>query len=186
MQRLRRAAILAELADRLKARGSWCGETHIQKAAYVLQEGLGVPLDVEFILYRRGPFSFDLRDELTAMRADGLLKVRPRPAPYGPSLDATTQSQSLRERLRNTIKRFQEQVLFVAERMGDKTASELERLSTAYYVIHSDMPGADTIQQAARIAELKPHVGEEQAVEALHAVARMREEAEEKELVFSL
>ena len=61
MERLQRAAILTELMDRLRADGSWCGETHVQKATYFLQEVLGVQTGFEYILYKHGPYSFDLR-----------------------------------------------------------------------------------------------------------------------------
>jgi hypothetical protein len=30
MNRLQRAALLTELADKLRQQGSWCGETHLQ------------------------------------------------------------------------------------------------------------------------------------------------------------
>jgi hypothetical protein len=55
------------------------------KLAYFSLDVLGVPLGFEFILYKHGPFSFDLSDEITAMRADALLQYQPR-QPYGPSL----------------------------------------------------------------------------------------------------
>lgn len=85
MERLAREAVLLSLVEKLRQAGSWCGETHVQKATYFLQEVAGVPLGFPFILYKHGPFSFDLRDELTAMRADGFLTLEPRD-PYGASL----------------------------------------------------------------------------------------------------
>ena len=51
MKKLQRDAVLLSLINEMKARGSWCGETHIQKATYFLQELLGVPMNFEFILY---------------------------------------------------------------------------------------------------------------------------------------
>ena len=44
MNRLQRAAILLTLLDALRQRGSWCGETHLQKSVYFLEEMCGVPL----------------------------------------------------------------------------------------------------------------------------------------------
>ena len=85
MNRLQRAAVLLTMLDALKQRGSWCGETHLQKSVYFLQELFGVPLGFTFVLYRHGPYSFDLSDEITALRADLLLDVQPA-QPYGPSL----------------------------------------------------------------------------------------------------
>ena len=64
MTRLQRVAVLTKLTEKLHESGSWCGETHLQKAAYFLQELFNVLLVYEFILYKHGPFSFALRDEL--------------------------------------------------------------------------------------------------------------------------
>lgn len=55
MNRTQRQAILLALIQRLREKGSWCGETHIQKSAYFLQELLGVPLDLNVIFYKHGP-----------------------------------------------------------------------------------------------------------------------------------
>ena len=44
MNRLERATILVTLIEKLSMEGSWCGETHVQKATYFLQELMGVPL----------------------------------------------------------------------------------------------------------------------------------------------
>ena len=65
MERLQKAAILTELADQLRREGSWCGHTHMQKATYFLQDLLEVPTGYEFILYKHGPYSFDLSEEMT-------------------------------------------------------------------------------------------------------------------------
>lgn len=82
MKRLQREAVLLSLIIEMKARGSWCRETHIQKTTYFLQELLEVPMGFEFILYKHGPFSFDLSDEITAMRSNALLQYQSH-APYG-------------------------------------------------------------------------------------------------------
>ena len=76
MERIKNITILLQLIESLRKNGSWCGETHIQKAIYSLQQLKGVPLNFNFVLYKHGPFSFDLRDELTAMRADGLIAFK--------------------------------------------------------------------------------------------------------------
>lgn len=77
MDRLKRGAILVQLVRELRENGSWCGETHLQKGTYLLQELTKVPLGLEFILYKHGPFSFDLRDELTGLRADEVIALQP-------------------------------------------------------------------------------------------------------------
>jgi len=157
MKRLQKAALLTALVEKLREAGSWCGETHVQKATYLLQELLDVPIGFNFIFYKHGPFSFDLRDELTAMRADGFLKLQTRAFPYGPSLVATERSGALQQLYRRTLDRYDKQLGFVAEKVGSKGVSDLEQLTTALYVTLEQL-GRDTHERAKRIHELKPHV----------------------------
>src|SRR3989338_8128509 len=102
MDRLKKAALLTSLAQKLRDNGSWCGETHLQKAVYFLEDLFAIPLEFEFILYKHGPFSFDLRDELTSLRADELLRLVPQDPPYGPRLTPTERCERLKELLPNT------------------------------------------------------------------------------------
>src|SRR2546425_12633108 len=111
MDRLGRDVILLELLRKLREHGSWCGETHMQKATYFLQHLMQVPLDFQFILYKHGPFSFDLRDELTAMRADGLLALQPQ-EPYGPSLMPGPAAPEVEKRHRMTVQKYRKQIAF--------------------------------------------------------------------------
>ena len=69
MNRLQRAAVVVSLVKALEKNGSWCGDTHVQKGTFILQELLHVPLEFAFSLYKYGPYSFDLNDELAAFRA---------------------------------------------------------------------------------------------------------------------
>ena len=76
---LRLRAVVTRLVEKMQDRDGWCGETHIQKTAYFLQGLVSVPLDYEFIIYKHGPYSFDLHDDLMAMRANKFLKAEARP-----------------------------------------------------------------------------------------------------------
>jgi len=71
MSRKERYALLAALMKRLHDTGSWCGETHLQKAVIFVQE-----LGYNARLYKHDPYSFDLRDELASMHADDALRLR--------------------------------------------------------------------------------------------------------------
>lgn len=59
MEGLQRAAVVFSLIDALSAAGSWCGETHIQKATYFLQEMLDVQLGYDFITELKPHVSMD-------------------------------------------------------------------------------------------------------------------------------
>lgn len=155
MKRLQREAVLLSLIRELRSKGSWCGETHIQKATYFLQELLRVPMGFDFILYKHGPFSFDLSDEITAMRADALLQYQPR-HPYGPSLFPTEESKKFLEQFPKTLKNYANEIQFVAEKIGTLGVADLERLATALYVTFN---GDDKVlSREIRITELKPHI----------------------------
>ncbi len=168
MDRLRQCAVLADLADHLRKKGNWCGETHLHKATYFLQKLLKVPVGFSFFLYKHGPFSFDLRDELTAMRADGLFELLPQ-WPYGPSLVTTERSIELRQQYAKTLKKYQKGVDFVADHLGSQNVSELERLATALY-IKLEESSKSASQRARRLHSLKPHISTDDALKAVEVV----------------
>jgi len=157
MTRAQRVALLTLLNRELQRRGSWCGETHIQKATFFLQELLGVDAGFEFILYRHGPFSFDLRDELASMQADGLLELAARYPGYGPSYYPTQFSETFLERFPKTTARYLSQIQFVADELGSKGVAELERLATSLFLAQSEGIW-DPHKRARRLVDLKPHV----------------------------
>jgi hypothetical protein len=173
MDRLERSAIIIALIDRLKERGSWCGETHIQKAIYFLQELAGLQLGYRFVLYKHGPYSFDLNDEITAMRADALVRVEPQPHPYGPSLAPDDAGRQVERRYARAIAACEPALGEVADRLGPLGVVHLERLATALFVSHEAGMPRDLPGRAARLHALKPHVSAAEAAEALAAVDRM-------------
>lgn len=167
MNNLQRSALIITLIEGLEARGSWCGETHIQKAAYFAQELLKVPLGFNFILYKHGPFSFELSAQLTSMRADGLLRMVPK-IPYGPSI--LPNEDRLKRLFPKTLAQYKNQIDFVVGKLGTQRVAELERLATALYVTLEDQVAEDARVRAERINELKPHVLVEDALEAVKIV----------------
>jgi uncharacterized protein YwgA len=173
MKPLQRATVLLTLLDRLRAHGSWCGETHLQKSTFFLQELLRVPLDFNFIFYKHGPYSFDLADEVTALRADQLLTLQLRD-PYGPSLLPSAGAESVMSRFPVTRQRYQEAIEFVASHFGRKNVADLEQLATALYVTLDEKERMPSIEERARrVHALKKHVSMEEARAALLAVDGM-------------
>src|SRR5215813_7414948 len=70
----RRAAILVEMIKALHRAQSWCGETHIQKATYLLQSAGDVDMSYEFVLYKHGPYSFDLATDIASLRSANVVE----------------------------------------------------------------------------------------------------------------
>lgn len=181
---LTRKALLLSLVNVMEARGSWCGETHVQKCSYFLQAMLGVPLGFDFILYKHGPFSFDLRDELTAMRADAFLAIRVRGSSYGPSITLGPNHEVLSRRFAGQVAGYNRQIHFVAEHLSLKGVAELERLGTALFVTCEE--GAlGARERAKRAHELKPHVTLEQAMAAVRTVDSLLGKATREGLILA-
>lgn len=166
MDRLERAAIICHLTDELRAVGSWCGETHLQKAAFLLDEGCRVPLGWEFVLYKYGPFSFDLREELGELRAENFLRLELPPSGYGPRLDVDQRGRKVMEQFSHRIDQHADAVADVVEFVGTRGVSGLERLATAVYLVlrRGDEENEDL---ARELCNIKPHVSEEGALDAV-------------------
>jgi uncharacterized protein YwgA len=177
MNRLAQEAVLVGLARRLHDRGSWGGETHLQKAAYLLYELGGVPFDFDFILYKHGPFSFELRDELGSMRADRLLEREVQVPPYGPRFIVTDRGRELEQRFARTMDRYGDALDLVTERLGDRGVMELERLATALWVTRELDEEAPVEDRAARLHQVKPHVSLGDAADAVREIDDMLAEA---------
>ena len=162
MNKGKRFAIVLNVSSELLKRGSWCGETHIQKAVFLLQQLLGVDIDCDFILYKHGPFSFELRDSLTEMIANGLIEEVIRKADYGPTLIPAAESDRFLERFPKTLAKYSSQIQFIANWIRDKNVGELERLTTAAYVIQSH-ENVDYEEIAHEIIRVKPHISMQEA-----------------------
>ena len=175
MDSFKRQAVILSLLDAMKRSDSWCGETHIQKCAFFLDRGLKVPLELEFVLYKYGPFSFDLRELLGEMRANFLIDLEPR-APYGPSLVVSESGEALMKRFPRTIRKNKGAIEFVANRLGGRSVAELERLGTVLYV-RTEWPDLEADRQVQQLVQLKPHVQIEQAQDAVSEVDRLLQEA---------
>lgn len=179
MEDAKRQTVVLSLIEKMNVYGSWCGETHIQKSLYFLQEMLGAPTGYDFILYKHGPFSFDLKDELGVMRANMIIELQSKPYPYGPSHLPGDAAERLKEIYPKTTKEYERQIDFIAKKLAVFRVAELERLATALYVTLGEGREKTVQTRAKRINELKPHVKIDEAVRAVEQVDSLMSEAEE-------
>jgi uncharacterized protein YwgA len=177
MNRLKRGAIIVSLVEALRGEGSWCGETNIQKAAYFLKEVARVPLEYSFVLYKYGPYSFDLTEDLTALCADDVLKLKSPDPKYGPSYWPGRMAKFVRSQYPKTIAAYLPNVQFVAKKLGSKTVTDLERLATSLYVRRKIEDGSEQ-QWAKRMHELKPHILVKDAKVAIKEVDKIIDDAQ--------
>ena len=171
MKERERRSLICLLVKEMRKTDSWAAETHIQKCVYFLQALLNVPVGYEYILYKHGPYSFDLRRELAVMRARFQLDVEPR-YPYGPSFTLGARGGLDL----NSVTQYESAVRFVATEISTKAVGGLERLSTALYV-QVESPDLTVGQAAHRINKLKPHISTTDASEAINEIRRLRKSA---------
>ena len=172
MDRLQKASILLTLNEELRKAGSWAGETHMQKATFFLQELMNVSLGFDFVLYKHGPFSFDLRDELTFMRAQGFFRLEPQ-NPYGPTLVEGEKGELLKQAFLHAINKNLPGIRFVSQKLGAKTVAGLERTATALFIALRE---PDTVDPAQRLIGLKPHISLPEAQAAVSEIDQIRRE----------
>ncbi len=158
MKRLQRATLIVEMLDEIIKKGSWAGETHLQKCLYFLQNMRNVPIGYEFQLYRYGPFSFDLRDDIARLQAEEVLNLSPRSSSYGSSLEPSkTSLLLLHKHFFSTLKKYQVEICFVANHFGSLNARDLERLATAYYFHLKDCNSSNE-EIGERVNGVKSHI----------------------------
>lgn len=164
---LKQAAILGAFVEKVRATGYACGETLLQKAAYVMKELFGVPLSDEFRIHYYGPFSFQLRNRLSLLEAEDFLRVSPRD--LGVTYDTGERFSQLREQFPRTIAKYQQAIDFAASQLGSLGVKDLEPLTTALFVTRQQ-PDSEACSRAETLMKIKPHV---KSAEARAAIAKV-------------
>lgn len=171
-----RCALIVELAKRLKSEGSWCGETRLQKAIYMIQDLSKSNFGYKFVLYKHGPYSFDLNAELNSMRAADVLEFQFRKEGFGPSIASTTFGERICEANEENIHEYIPTVNFIAKWFAANDVRHLEKIATAYYVTKKN-PRDPAFERAKKLSSLKPHVDIDSAEEAVRVVDEKRQQA---------
>ncbi len=177
MKTFKKAVLIILMTEQLIDHGNWSGETSIQKAFYLLKALFKIRIDYDFILYKHGPYSFDLSDDLTAFRGYKLLKLKPH-RKYSPRFLPDEAGINLKERFPKTRKKYQKKIDFVAEKLGDKGVFDLEKVSTAIYVIKEKEEELSTdIERSRFIHKKKKHISISDAKRALEEAHQIIENA---------
>lgn len=166
-----RRILVSTLVKKMREKDSWAGETHIQKCVLFLQELTKVPLCYEFVLYKHGPYSFELRNELAEMRASLYLEVEPRIG-YGPSFTLGPWGQKAVGKPHS----YSLAVEFVCDKISTRDVRSLERISTAFFIqSEPDNSELNSVDVARRVNKLKPHISFEEARVAVNEVAAIKD-----------
>lgn len=152
----------------LRSEGSWCGETHIQKTIYIGQELFHIPVEFKFVLYKHGPYSFQLSEALQALISDELISIVTKP-PYGPSLEVSVDASYLVMRFDQTSP-VADRIRFLSQKLAKKNVADLERIATAVFINKNFGPDQAIQLKSKQLHSIKPHVSLESAEAAFKEV----------------
>lgn len=158
-------ATCLRLVKALSERGSWCGETHIQKSSYVMQTlRMGEPV-WDFVLYKHGPYSFDLHATIDELRQMDFLTFIVQP-PYGPQIRLSENGKSLLKKLDTKASEYNEDIEKAANLLADKGVQQLEKIGTAL-LLSREYGDDDEDLLAQKLNEVKPHISLQDAEQAV-------------------
>jgi uncharacterized protein YwgA len=164
--------LIGGVVKALRERGSWTGETHVQKASFVAKQLRHIPFASEFVLYKHGPFSFELSQSLVHMRARSVLKTIPNPG-YGPTFELNESLwKTLRSATGNFFSDYEDGIGEICDALATKNVAELERVATAVF-LDAEMPGRPVEQRAEELVRIKPHITPELARIAFDEAAQL-------------
>ncbi|WP_031387077.1 hypothetical protein [Desulfonatronum thiodismutans] len=159
---------ILEMIEKLRKNGNWAGETHVQKAMFFLDKKCQVDTGFEFVLYKHGPYSFELHDTLDFLFALCLVEHEIRP-PYGPRIKLTKNGKMFLARHDDELAPTKKHIADVASWFGSSGVGELEKLATALWV-QSEANGQDFAEMAREVHKIKPHIPFSEAEQAFHKV----------------
>lgn len=157
-------AIILHLLKGLKELGSWCGETHIQKTLFFLETLFNTETDLNFILYKHGPFSFTLKETLDDMKLKGLIQLELVP-PYGPKHIVTESGEKFLLNNSEILNKWSVAIQTIVNAIGGKRVVELEKLSTSLLIFEKGIREREDM--AIELNRVKPHINLEDARNAI-------------------
>ena len=167
----RRHALLLQTVECLQKSGSWTGRTHVQKTLFLVQAAGRVRVPHEFILYKHGPYSFEVDQELAAMQSYEAISSNQLVEGYGPTL-RPGRNRDLLRKMAGSKQAADREIERVARFVDGRNVADLERLATAAWVLKKEKV-RNHENAAARVHELKPHIPVESAKSALSEVMEL-------------
>ncbi len=156
----RKHALILEVIKGLRDNGSWTGKTHVQKTMFLVNEATSVEVPFEFVLYKHGPYSFDIETELEQMKSYNALAVQPI-SNYGVELKPSENAELIKS-LSPISQPEKESIGEICHFVGAKGVVDLERLATTVWIRNREHI-TDHNQVAQRVNALKPHISIQEA-----------------------
>lgn len=175
-------AVVVAMVDKLRRHDSWAGQTHLQKALYICEQMLAMPLGLDYQLHHYGPFSRSLEQSIQRLVADSALTFVPQPPPYGPRIATSEGAETIRHAHPDVVAQYDEGLEFVATMINRRGIRDLERIATALWMIE-EQGSTDPDATAEAIRAIKDHISHNQGVAAYYEVHAMRRLAAARGLI---
>ena len=109
------------------------GKTYIQKAVYILQEGLGEELNYEYKLHLYGPYSLQLANDIDILEELEFLDIKYEPEGYGFKINITGEGKTFLKEHKERFGMDEEKYSKVISLMIGEQTRTVELLGTVLY-----------------------------------------------------
>jgi uncharacterized protein YwgA len=169
-----RKAVLAELTKRVSGK---LGRTGVMKMMYLLQAVKGVELGYSFRLYNYGPYDGQVLDDLNIAEREGVVRSEAFEWQGGSGyvIKSGQNSEQVLQQVQDELKPLDNAIGWVTTQFGNRSASDLEVLSTIIFVDQACKEAGETIRPtelAKRVHEIKPHHAVEKITAELQTLQR--------------
>lgn len=165
MNNVKEMTLALEMLQALRSHKSWSGETHLQKAMFIFTSQKPNALGSNFVLYKHGPYSFELHEQISTLCMLQLVERQPHP-PYGPRLCLTERGEKFLCKHKDSLESDHIGLVNrIAQNIGDKGVNQLEKLATALW-FSKQYPNKNRDDLAKDINTVKPHIQLEEALES--------------------
>jgi len=162
--------ILCAIESLIAAKGG-TGRTHIQKTLFVANELYDLHIPFHFILYKHGPYSFDVDSAIQEMKSYRAISIEPVPG-YGVSITPDKGKHFVEEYGGELDQRPTQAITEVSRFLAQMHVKELERIATAVWIyFRENIREPDRISE--RLRQLKPHVSDKGAQEAVNTFQKL-------------
>lgn len=152
---MNRIALLS-LMENLRIRGNWCNELCLHRITFFTKMLAKVPINLDFILYKHGPFSSKLRYELSSMRAERLIKLKII-YPYPPKIQVTDSGNSFLNSNEATLSKYEKRISFIANELCEYEGYNLDAISIIYFLeLESGLSEVKSL--IVKVLERKPYI----------------------------
>jgi len=141
-------------------------ERSLSRVLLFVQEIGRVPLGYRFVSYKGSAFSFDLSEDLVAMRASGYISLEPRPYPDGPVLAKGPAGPQLAGWTQDSLAEYRDCLRATIALVCDLN-EPLPVLANALYAVLREHDREGRIQ---RLTHSRPRVEQGEADRALRTV----------------